>query len=241
MARKPLPKGRLLRDIMNVPGYFTHGERRANVLKYKLEQSHLERMEAKPVTLRLALHGCANRPFYHIVATNRLRARDKSSIEQLGTFDPLPNTHNEKLVSLNMDRVKYWLGNGAGASTPVLKLLGLAGIFPVHHRSYHEAKQNRDNLANGSLVRKPLGYTVSSPRRMRQAGLPLYKLPKAELSPPGAEELEGEADLDEIDDYAEETAEQDELVEPMVLTDDEKMSALFDVETISTNSTISDK
>jgi len=43
----------------------------------------------------------------------------------VGTFDPIPNTRNEKLASLNMDRIKYWLSVGARPSKPVGILLGM--------------------------------------------------------------------------------------------------------------------
>lgn len=45
-------------------------------------------------------------------------------IEQVGSYDPLANVHNEKLVSLNLERIRHWLGNGAELSRPVAQLLG---------------------------------------------------------------------------------------------------------------------
>lgn len=43
----------------------------------------------------------------------------------MGTFDPLPNQKNEKLVALNFGRLKYWIGErNAHISVPVLELLG---------------------------------------------------------------------------------------------------------------------
>lgn len=47
-------------------------------------------------------------------------------IEQLGSYDPLANAHNEKLVSLNLERIRHWIGNGADISQPVAELLGKA-------------------------------------------------------------------------------------------------------------------
>lgn len=35
------------------------------------------------VTLRFALYGCKNRPFFHIVATNRKRPRNYGALEQV--------------------------------------------------------------------------------------------------------------------------------------------------------------
>lgn len=79
------------------------------------------------VVIRLALagHKQANRPFYRIVAAYNKRARDGKYIEQLGTYDPLPNIYNEKLVSFNFDRIKHWIGCGAHPTKPVAKLLGV--------------------------------------------------------------------------------------------------------------------
>uniref|UniRef100_A0A7N6BWU0 Small ribosomal subunit protein bS16m n=1 Tax=Anabas testudineus TaxID=64144 RepID=A0A7N6BWU0_ANATE len=95
------------------------------------------------VVIRLALagHKQANRPFYRIVAAYNKRARDEKYIEQLGSYDPLPNIYNEKLVSFNFDRIKYWIGCGAHPTKPVAKLLGLAGFFPLHPMTITEAER----------------------------------------------------------------------------------------------------
>ena len=42
--------------------------------------------------------GCTNRPFYHIVLANKSMARDDPGFEQLGTFDPIPNKLNQKVI-----------------------------------------------------------------------------------------------------------------------------------------------
>ncbi|KAG8568750.1 hypothetical protein GDO81_014134 [Engystomops pustulosus] len=80
----------------------------------------------------MALGGCCNRPFYRIVAAHNKRARDGKHLDKLGTYDPLPNVYNEKLVSLNIERIKYWIACGAHITKPVAKLFGLAGFFPLH-------------------------------------------------------------------------------------------------------------
>lgn len=36
----------------------------------------------------------------------------------------MPNVNNEKLVALNLERIKYWLGKGAHVTTPVAELFG---------------------------------------------------------------------------------------------------------------------
>lgn len=79
------------------------------------------------VAIRLALHGCANRPFYHIVAMPHRRSRNGRVLEQIGSFDPLPNVDNETLVAINFERLRFWLTSGAEPTVPVQILLGESG------------------------------------------------------------------------------------------------------------------
>ncbi|KAF5300908.1 hypothetical protein FQR65_LT09071 [Abscondita terminalis] len=93
--------------------------------------------------IRLLRQGCTNRPFYHIVVAETKNDKYAPVIEQLGTYDPLPNEYDEKLVSLNYERIQYWIGNGADTTKPVDYLLGLAGFYPVHPKQYLMAWRNR--------------------------------------------------------------------------------------------------
>ncbi|XP_053545861.1 28S ribosomal protein S16, mitochondrial [Bombina bombina] len=101
----------------------------------------LNRYHGGHVVIRLALGGCANRPFYRIVAAHNKRSRDGKYLEQLGTYDPMPNIYNEKLVSLNIEKIKYWIGCGAHTTKPIAKLLGLAGFFPLHPMTITNAER----------------------------------------------------------------------------------------------------
>ncbi|XP_044740400.1 probable 28S ribosomal protein S16, mitochondrial [Chrysoperla carnea] len=93
--------------------------------------------------IRFARFGCTNRPFFHIVVTERRRDQHQPVIEQVGTYDPLVNQYNEKLVSLNFERIRHWIGQGAHISPPVAELLGLSGFYPIHPRTYMTAWRNR--------------------------------------------------------------------------------------------------
>uniref|UniRef100_A0A6I8N5S8 Small ribosomal subunit protein bS16m n=1 Tax=Ornithorhynchus anatinus TaxID=9258 RepID=A0A6I8N5S8_ORNAN len=95
------------------------------------------------VAIRLALGGCTNRPFYRIVAAHNKRARDGKYLEQLGSYDPLPNGNGEKLVGLNLERIRHWIGSGAHLTKPVEKLLGLSGFFPLHPMTITNAERLR--------------------------------------------------------------------------------------------------
>uniref|UniRef100_A0A1B6CJJ8 Small ribosomal subunit protein bS16m n=1 Tax=Clastoptera arizonana TaxID=38151 RepID=A0A1B6CJJ8_9HEMI len=105
-----------------------------------------------PKSIRFQRHGCTNRPFYHIVVAMTSRDKNSQPIEQLGTYDPIPNVYNEKLVSFNFERIGYWIGEGATISKPVAELLGLSGYLPIHPNTYlfawRERRKVADNEAN---------------------------------------------------------------------------------------------
>ena len=63
--------------------------------------------------IRLARGGSKKRPFYRVVAAESRMPRDGRYIEKLGTYNPLLAKDDEARVNLDMERVKYWLGEGA--------------------------------------------------------------------------------------------------------------------------------
>ncbi|CDW52929.1 Probable 28S ribosomal protein S16, mitochondrial [Trichuris trichiura] len=96
--------------------------------------------------LTLIRTGCQNRPFFLIVVSNVRRRRWLGDIvEQVGSFDPLPNKFNEKLVALDFDRVRYWLAQDIHISKAVLELLGLSGLLPVHPATFVRARRNKSH------------------------------------------------------------------------------------------------
>ncbi|XP_035215575.1 probable 28S ribosomal protein S16, mitochondrial [Stegodyphus dumicola] len=95
----------------------------------------MSRSIANQLAIRLLRKGCANRPFYHIVVVPVLDRCVSEGIELIGIYDPLPNERNEKLISLNIDRFKYYVAQGAWVKTQVAMLLGAAGVWPLHPHS----------------------------------------------------------------------------------------------------------
>lgn len=84
-------------------------------------------MEAVAVKLRLKRFGRRHRSFYRIAAVDSRRPRDGRVLEELGWYDP--ETHaSDKQVSLNRDRIEYWLGVGAQPSETVRDILARHGI-----------------------------------------------------------------------------------------------------------------
>jgi len=74
------------------------------------------------VTIRLSRGGSKKRPFYHIVVANSRSRRDGRYIERLGYFNPVAKG-GEIRLTINEDRLGYWLGQGAQASERVGKLM----------------------------------------------------------------------------------------------------------------------
>ena len=74
------------------------------------------------VGIRLSRHGAKKRPFYHIVVTDTRNKRNGRFIERLGFYNPIA-TGGEQPLKLSLDRVDYWLGQGARPSERVRQLI----------------------------------------------------------------------------------------------------------------------
>lgn len=74
------------------------------------------------VVIRLSRGGTNKRPFYKIMVADKRAARDGSSVEQLGYFNPIA-TGGEKRLEIDIERVNYWLAKGAQPSDRVRSLL----------------------------------------------------------------------------------------------------------------------
>jgi small subunit ribosomal protein S16 len=74
------------------------------------------------VSIRLSRGGAKKRPFYHIVATDSRNRRDGRYLERLGFFNPVASGQEEKL-RIDLERVDYWLGQGARPSERVAALV----------------------------------------------------------------------------------------------------------------------
>ena len=85
--------------------------------------------------IRLARGGSKKRPFYRVVAADSRMPRDGRFIEKLGTYNPLLPKDSEERVKLNMERVQYWLDQGAQPSDRVARFLEAAGTIAKTERN----------------------------------------------------------------------------------------------------------
>ena len=87
------------------------------------------------IKIRLARGGSKKRPFYRIVAADSRMPRDGRFIEKLGTYNPLLPKDSEDRVKMDMDRVQYWLGQGAQTTDRVSRFLEAAGVVEKKERA----------------------------------------------------------------------------------------------------------
>ncbi|NKX43309.1 30S ribosomal protein S16 [Roseicyclus persicicus] len=85
--------------------------------------------------IRLARGGSKKRPHYSIVASDSRMPRDGRFIEKLGTYNPLLAKDSEDRVRMNVERVQYWLDQGAQPTDRVSRFLESAGVIAKKARN----------------------------------------------------------------------------------------------------------
>ncbi|MBE6937481.1 MAG: 30S ribosomal protein S16 [Ruminococcaceae bacterium] len=78
------------------------------------------------VKIRLRRMGAKKAPFYRIVVADSKFPRDGRFIEEIGTYNPLKNPSE---VTIDADKVKEWIRNGAQPTDTVKSLLKKEGIL----------------------------------------------------------------------------------------------------------------
>ena len=81
------------------------------------------------VTIRLSRAGAKKRPYYHITVTDSRKPRDGRFIERVGFFNPIAQGKDIRL-SIDHERVDYWVGTGATLSERVESLIKESKLSP---------------------------------------------------------------------------------------------------------------
>jgi len=85
--------------------------------------------------IRLARGGSKKRPFYRIVAADSRMPRDGRFIEKLGTYNPLLPKDSEDRVKMDIERIQYWISQGAQPSDRISRFLEAAGVAEKKERA----------------------------------------------------------------------------------------------------------
>ena len=75
--------------------------------------------------------GTKKRPVYKIVVADSRFSRDGRFIEKLGFFNPLLPKEKQERIGLELERIKYWLSQGAKPTIRVARILGEKQIIPM--------------------------------------------------------------------------------------------------------------
>ena len=78
------------------------------------------------VKIRLRRMGAKKAPFYRIVVADSRSPRDGRCIEEIGTYDP---TKTPSVVTVDGEKAKQWIANGAQPTDTVKALLKKNGVL----------------------------------------------------------------------------------------------------------------
>ena len=79
--------------------------------------------------IRLARGGAKKRPFYRVVVAEASAPRDGRYVERVGAYNPMVPKDHEKRLTLNGERISYWISKGAQPTERVHKMLASAGLM----------------------------------------------------------------------------------------------------------------
>ena len=121
------------------------------------------------LTIRLARSGAKKRPFFHVSVADSRMPRDGRFVERVGYYNPIASGQEVRL-KLDLERIDYWIGQGAQPSDRVLNLL---------KQNKETPEQTEKRLATKELKRqKKLAKKLASKD-------PVEEAPAAENAPGG--------------------------------------------------------
>lgn len=145
------------------------------------------------VKLRLQRHGRKKKPYYHIVAADVRARRDGRIIEDLGRYDPVNAVTK---VTLNVDRVVYWLKTGAQPTDTVRSILKKEGVmYRLHLMGWGKSEEEINATIEAWRASKGDAKAKSSIEQKRdrvKAEEEAYKKAQAEKAKAEAERIEAE-------------------------------------------------
>ena len=129
--------------------------------------------------IRLSMGGVRKRPIYKIVIADSRAPRDGRFVEKIGSFNPLLPKDKKERISVEAERVKYWLSKGAKPTLRVSRILGEAQIMPMPKAGNNPLKAvpKKDRK---KVDEKEASKTESSKAEAVKAETPKADVPKVE-------------------------------------------------------------
>ena len=145
------------------------------------------------LTIRLARSGAKKRPFYHVSVADSRMPRDGRFVERVGYYNPIASGQEVRL-QLDLERIDYWIGQGAQPSDRVLNLLKQNKETPEQTEKRLAAKdlKRQKKLAKKLAAKEP----EAAPAEEAVEEAPAEESPVEEAAP--AEEAVEEAPAEEV-------------------------------------------
>jgi small subunit ribosomal protein S16 len=134
--------------------------------------------------IRMSRGGAKKRPFYKIVVADSRRPRDGKFIEKVGFFNPLLPKDKTERLSLDLERIKYWLSQGAQPSERIARFLGEANVIPMPKQRNNPIKalpkkKAQEKLKKIEEAKKAAEAAAAAPA----AAAPAVEAPVVEAAP----------------------------------------------------------
>ena len=141
--------------------------------------------------IRMSRGGAKKRPFYKIVIADSRRPRDGKFIEKVGFFNPLLPKDKTERLSLDVERIKYWLSQGAQPSERIARFLGEAKLIPMPKQRNNPIKalpkkKAQEKLKKAEDAKKAAEAAAAQPAPVEAASAevaPVETAPAAETAP----------------------------------------------------------
>ena len=137
--------------------------------------------------IRMSRGGAKKRPFYKIVVADSRRPRDGKFIEKVGFFNPLLPKDKTERLSLDLERIKYWLSQGAQPSERIARFLGEANVIPMPKQRNNPIKalpkkKAQEKLKKIEEAKKAAEAAAAAPAPVVEAA-PAVEAPAVEAAP----------------------------------------------------------
>lgn len=141
-------------------------------------------------TIRLRRMGARNQPSYRLVVTDSRNPRDGRFIEIVGHYNPTRHDEaGEAELSVNVERVLYWLGTGAQTTDTVRSLLKKVKILKLNQDRKHgiDISEQVAELTSGTGI-ATLGRAPKPQAKAKPAATPPAKPAEAAAEAPAETE-----------------------------------------------------
>ena len=122
--------------------------------------------------IRMSRGGAKKRPVYKIVIADSRKPRDGRFIEKVGFFNPLLPKDKKERLSLDIERIKYWLEKGAKPSDRIARFLGEADVIPKPAQKNNPIKAKPKKKAQERLAAAEEAKKAAEEAAKAEAGKP---------------------------------------------------------------------